>query len=127
MSDIDMVDSSDTAVDFDEEEDKQLLLIDPIHDQEDAGPSGTAKTLPPTASFEAFLSSSRPIISQPTIQSTSRPVKRKVTSTTKKGTLQPGQCPDGHIGLPLHLVTTARTCGTLQVSLTLSHNLLRFH
>ncbi|MEQ2223277.1 hypothetical protein ILYODFUR_035098 [Ilyodon furcidens] len=51
LSDIDM-DSSDTAVDFDEEEDEQLLLIDPIHDQEDAGPSGTAKILPPTASLQ---------------------------------------------------------------------------
>ncbi|MED6235269.1 hypothetical protein ATANTOWER_021731 [Ataeniobius toweri] len=58
LSDIDIVDSSDTTVDFDEEEDEQLLLIDPIHDQEDAGPSGTAKTLPPTASVEAFSSTS---------------------------------------------------------------------
>ncbi|MED6234055.1 hypothetical protein ATANTOWER_021295 [Ataeniobius toweri] len=51
-------DSSDTTVDFDEE-DEQLLLIDPIHDQEDAGPSNTAKTLPPTASVEAFSFFSR--------------------------------------------------------------------
>ncbi|MED6246346.1 hypothetical protein ATANTOWER_016385, partial [Ataeniobius toweri] len=32
LSDTDIEDSSDTTVDFDEEEDEQLLLIDPIHD-----------------------------------------------------------------------------------------------
>ncbi|MEQ2256657.1 hypothetical protein ILYODFUR_026350, partial [Ilyodon furcidens] len=48
LSDIDIEDSSDTTVDFDEKEDEQLLLIDLIHDQ-DAGPSGRAKTLPPIA------------------------------------------------------------------------------
>ncbi|MEQ2309433.1 hypothetical protein AMECASPLE_038642 [Ameca splendens] len=37
LSDIDIEDSSDTTMDFDEEEDEQHLLIDPIHDQEDAG------------------------------------------------------------------------------------------
>ncbi|MED6246238.1 hypothetical protein ATANTOWER_014774 [Ataeniobius toweri] len=58
LRDIDIEDSSDTTVDFDEEEYEQLLLIDPIHNQEDAGPSGTAKSLPPTASVEAFSSSS---------------------------------------------------------------------
>ncbi|MED6232769.1 hypothetical protein ATANTOWER_002219 [Ataeniobius toweri] len=91
LSDIDIEDSSDTTVDFDEKEDEQLLLIDLIHDQ-DAGPSGTAKTLPPTASVEAFSSSSEngaeedEMYQPPACQlwSASRPVKGKVASATNK-------------------------------------------
>ncbi|KAK5617003.1 hypothetical protein CRENBAI_005480 [Crenichthys baileyi] len=94
LSNIDIVDFSDTPVDFDEEEDEQLFPFDPIHDQEDAGPSGAAKTLPPTASVEAVSSSSSEngaeedeMYQPPARQlwSASRPVKRKVGSATKKG------------------------------------------
>ncbi|MED6281354.1 hypothetical protein CHARACLAT_020499 [Characodon lateralis] len=38
-----------SSVDFEEDEDEELLQ-DLVHDQEEAGPSGTERTQPPTTS-----------------------------------------------------------------------------
>ncbi|MEQ2226007.1 hypothetical protein ILYODFUR_023281 [Ilyodon furcidens] len=47
-SDPEVEDSSDSSVDFEVKEDEKPLLRDPVHDQEEAGQSGTERTQPPT-------------------------------------------------------------------------------
>ncbi|MEQ2261876.1 hypothetical protein XENORESO_017278 [Xenotaenia resolanae] len=82
---------------FEVDEDEKLLS-DPVHYQEEAGPSGTERTQPPTTSFET-LSLSR----------------GDCAENKEHEEYEPPACQ--------LKVVTARTSGTLQVSLPLGHKL----
>ncbi|MEQ2313005.1 hypothetical protein AMECASPLE_037151 [Ameca splendens] len=94
---LEVEDSLDSRVDFEVDEDERLLS-DLVHYQEEAGPSGTERTQPPTTLFETLSLSSG-----------------DCAENEEHEEYEPPACQ--------LKVMTARTSGTLQVSLPLGHKL----
>ncbi|MED6236610.1 hypothetical protein ATANTOWER_011658 [Ataeniobius toweri] len=94
-NDLEVEVSSDSRVNFEVDKNEELLLHDPIHNQEVVGPSGTERTQPPTTSVEALTSSSSDAGAKDEedeqyeppgrqLRNASRPMKRKVASVPRK-------------------------------------------
>ncbi|KAK5609267.1 hypothetical protein CRENBAI_013662 [Crenichthys baileyi] len=90
-SDVEIEKSSDSSEISEAEEEEDSFLMDPVHNQEQAGPSETQRTQPPTTSLESLSSSlsddgAEDEYKPPAhhLHSASRPVKHKGASAPRQ-------------------------------------------